>query len=316
MTNVGFWTRPITLASVKVLPDPVTPSNTWCGNPRSTLAASASIACGWSPAGLKSATSLNLPTATAYHRATRLDDRVGPCRIRVVEPCLRPDPRARRVVDAPPDRCHLHLLHASSFIPTEPMAHVQSPTAGLCGSDPMGVGESRMEELPAIESGGDWDQPEMGRARGPGARRRQSQFHTIDHPGLGWRYPISSGDAPRQSAGLGYVPGRNRRDRNTRRAELPGVSDGSPPDVAGPVARRKAGRTPRLGSGVLLRPLHGAGLSSPALDRCVGRPRLGFHPVADPESLCHHGGPHGGSVDPLRLAQTLVRVNQLRGEHK
>src|SRR5438309_8610845 len=44
-------------------------------------------------------------------------------------------PRARRVVDAPPDRCHLHLLHASRFIPTEPMAHVQSPTAGMKRSE-------------------------------------------------------------------------------------------------------------------------------------------------------------------------------------
>src|SRR5207247_2494417 len=125
---------------------------------------------------------------------------------------------------------------------------------------------------------------------------------------FGWRFPISSGDAARQSAGLGNVPDRNRRDRNTRRAELPGVSDGPPPHVARPVARRKARRTPHLGAGVFLRPFYGTSLSSPALDRRVGRADLGRSAVADPESLCHHGGPHGGSVDPLRLAQTLVRV--------
>ena len=30
MTRVGFWTRAMTWAMVKVLPDPVTPSSTWC----------------------------------------------------------------------------------------------------------------------------------------------------------------------------------------------------------------------------------------------------------------------------------------------
>src|SRR5437879_10697644 len=100
------------------------------------------------------------------------------------------------------------------------MAHVQSPTSGLCGSDPMGVGESRMEELPAIESGGGWDQPEMGRARRPGARRRQSQFHTIDHPGFGWRYAISSGVATSHTDDLGYVIGRHRLAGHTHMVSL------------------------------------------------------------------------------------------------
>jgi hypothetical protein len=44
---------------VNVLPDPVTPSKTWCLSPRSKALDKESIAAGWSPAGVKSLTILN-----------------------------------------------------------------------------------------------------------------------------------------------------------------------------------------------------------------------------------------------------------------
>ena len=49
----------MTLAIVKVLPEPVTPSSTCSSRPSSTPRASFSMACGWSPVGLKGACSLN-----------------------------------------------------------------------------------------------------------------------------------------------------------------------------------------------------------------------------------------------------------------
>ena len=48
--------RPVlamTLAMVKVLPEPVTPNSVWKVNPSSMPATKASIAVGWSPAGGK-----------------------------------------------------------------------------------------------------------------------------------------------------------------------------------------------------------------------------------------------------------------------
>jgi hypothetical protein len=51
MINVGFWTCSITRAMVKVLPEPVTPSSTWCCSPCWIPSASWAIACGWSPVG-------------------------------------------------------------------------------------------------------------------------------------------------------------------------------------------------------------------------------------------------------------------------
>ncbi len=49
----------MTLAIVNVLPEPVTPSSAWCGFPASTPAVNFSMACPWSPQGLKGASSLN-----------------------------------------------------------------------------------------------------------------------------------------------------------------------------------------------------------------------------------------------------------------
>ena len=42
----------MTLAIVKVLPDPVTPKSVWCFMPAFRLRVSFSMASGWSPAGL------------------------------------------------------------------------------------------------------------------------------------------------------------------------------------------------------------------------------------------------------------------------
>ena len=50
--SVGFPTLAITFATVKVLPEPVTPNNTCAGSPSSTPSVSCLMACGWSPVGL------------------------------------------------------------------------------------------------------------------------------------------------------------------------------------------------------------------------------------------------------------------------
>ena len=52
MTSVGFWTFAMTLAMVKVLPEPVTPSSVWYRSPRRMPSLSAATASGWSPVRL------------------------------------------------------------------------------------------------------------------------------------------------------------------------------------------------------------------------------------------------------------------------
>ena len=59
MISVFLPVRATTLAIVNVLPEPVTPRSV-CVRPLPTPLARASIACGWSPVGLKSDRSLNL----------------------------------------------------------------------------------------------------------------------------------------------------------------------------------------------------------------------------------------------------------------
>ena len=49
----------MTFAMVNVLPEPVTPRSVWYLAPLPISRTSCSIACGWSPAGLKSETNLN-----------------------------------------------------------------------------------------------------------------------------------------------------------------------------------------------------------------------------------------------------------------
>ena len=51
-TSVGRWTCSMTLAIVKVLPDPVTPSKVCSSSPLSRPMDRASMAWGWSPAGV------------------------------------------------------------------------------------------------------------------------------------------------------------------------------------------------------------------------------------------------------------------------
>jgi hypothetical protein len=46
MIRVGRWVRSIMQAMLKDFPLPVTPSNVWCGSPRSTPATSSAIARG------------------------------------------------------------------------------------------------------------------------------------------------------------------------------------------------------------------------------------------------------------------------------
>ena len=50
-TRVGRFMRAMTLAMVKVLPEPVTPSSTCSARPSSSPCTSVSMAWGWSPVG-------------------------------------------------------------------------------------------------------------------------------------------------------------------------------------------------------------------------------------------------------------------------
>ena len=61
-TRVGRWSWSMTWATVKVLPEPVTPSRVWSRLPWRRLSTSPAIACGWSPAGWKSEVSWNWGT--------------------------------------------------------------------------------------------------------------------------------------------------------------------------------------------------------------------------------------------------------------
>ncbi len=52
--SAGRWVSSITLAMVKVLPEPVTPSRTWLRSLALAPSTRSAIACGWSPAGVRS----------------------------------------------------------------------------------------------------------------------------------------------------------------------------------------------------------------------------------------------------------------------
>src|ERR1700704_4322278 len=62
-TSVGRPKFRMTLATVIVFPDPVTPSKVWKRSPRSNPFVSSAIALGWSPAGAKGACRSNTALA-------------------------------------------------------------------------------------------------------------------------------------------------------------------------------------------------------------------------------------------------------------
>src|SRR5664279_226204 len=68
MTRVGLSTFLMTLAMANVLPEPVTPRSVWCLAPDKMPSVSFAMACGWSPAGLKGATSSNMQTKVEPQR--------------------------------------------------------------------------------------------------------------------------------------------------------------------------------------------------------------------------------------------------------
>src|SRR5262245_15889339 len=75
MTSVGLFTLRITLATVKVLPEPVTPSKVWCFVPDKIPSVSLAMAAGWSPAGSNGATSLKLDCTIRFKPlSNRRDD--------------------------------------------------------------------------------------------------------------------------------------------------------------------------------------------------------------------------------------------------
>ena len=61
MTSAGRSKFAITLAIVKVFPEPVTPIRVCSFLPSFIARVSFSMACGWSPAGLKALSNLNIP---------------------------------------------------------------------------------------------------------------------------------------------------------------------------------------------------------------------------------------------------------------
>src|SRR6266513_2821241 len=65
-TSVGRPKFLMTLATVIVFPDPVTPSSVWKRSPRSSPRVSSAIALGWSPAGEKGACRSNTALAILY----------------------------------------------------------------------------------------------------------------------------------------------------------------------------------------------------------------------------------------------------------
>src|SRR3989338_6962421 len=62
MTRVGFFTWAMTFAIVKVFPEPVTPRRTCCFLPSFIPRTSFSMACGWSPWGVKPETNGKFPS--------------------------------------------------------------------------------------------------------------------------------------------------------------------------------------------------------------------------------------------------------------
>ena len=63
MTSAGRLAFLMMFAIVNVLPEPVTPSNTWCFMPFSSPSVSFAMAWGWSPVGAYSECSLNMDMA-------------------------------------------------------------------------------------------------------------------------------------------------------------------------------------------------------------------------------------------------------------
>src|ERR1035438_7329505 len=59
MTNAGRFNCSMILAMVKVLPEPVTPSSTWCFSPSTRPRVRDWIAFPWSPCGWYELTNLN-----------------------------------------------------------------------------------------------------------------------------------------------------------------------------------------------------------------------------------------------------------------
>ncbi len=74
----------MTLAAVKVLPEPVTPSKVWRSKPLVRPSDNAEIAFGWSPAGVSVVASLNgelfdIPTTIAHRIVSATKNRTTTC---------------------------------------------------------------------------------------------------------------------------------------------------------------------------------------------------------------------------------------------
>src|SRR5438105_3152959 len=99
MTSAGRPSWAMTLAIVKVLPEPVTPSKVWWGRPSPRPRTSCSIAAGWSPAGGNGLTNWNSGMVRSDPIRSRGGLGLGPDpQIRPQRPDRRrPDPRDPRV---------------------------------------------------------------------------------------------------------------------------------------------------------------------------------------------------------------------------
>ena len=72
ITKVGLLSCWITFAMVNVFPDPVTPSKVWHWLPSLKPFTSFSIACGWSPVGLKALCNLKILCASCTKTTSRI----------------------------------------------------------------------------------------------------------------------------------------------------------------------------------------------------------------------------------------------------
>ncbi len=95
-TRAGRWVASITLAMVKVLPEPVTPSSTWSRSLALTPATSSAMAAGWSPLGSNSETIVQAPAAFGFlRRGGRCGVNIGKRR-EIRAQALEPGARRRR----------------------------------------------------------------------------------------------------------------------------------------------------------------------------------------------------------------------------
>src|SRR5207249_1940339 len=217
-------------------------------------------------------------------------------------------PRARSLARGGSVARHDTVLCPAGCSATKHLAHFESTTgrlwcAGhLAGAEPQPLDTpsigiftaSRGAELGGLDGGRLGSDQSYGPPMGDSGTRRVHQF--------------SARDPSCARADMADVSVGHRRHRSPGRTEFQGLSDGPPAGSLRIVTDGARLRRHRLGLRLRVGSVHGPRLSVFALDGLDGRSCLGGSVVADAEPLCHHGGAHGRSVDPIRRTQTLVLV--------